>query len=37
MQLCVRNELTIAVSTVMMNWTMVFHFLMSLNIIILGF
>ena len=29
MQLCVRNELTMAVSTVMMNWMMVFHLFMS--------
>ena len=31
MQLCVRNELTMAVSTVMMNWMMVFHLFMSLK------
>ena len=33
MQLCVRNELTMAVSTVMINWMMVFQVLRFLNIL----
>ena len=32
---CTKNELMIAVSTVMMNWMMVFHFFMSLKIFIM--
>ena len=32
---CTKNELIIAVSTVMMNWMMVFHFFMSLKIFIM--
>ena len=32
MQLCVRNELTTAVSTVMTNWMTVFQNLILLNI-----
>lgn len=32
---CTKNELMIAVSTVMMNWMMVFHFFMSLIIFIM--
>ena len=31
MQLCVRNELTMAVSTVMINWMIVFQVLSFLN------
>ena len=33
MQLCVRNEPTMAVSTVMINWMMVFQVLRFLNIL----
>ena len=32
---CTKNELMMAVSTVMMNWMMVFHFFMSLKIFIM--
>ena len=32
---CTKNELMMAVNTVMMNWMMVFHFFMSLKILIM--